>query len=92
MDDERLNNPPGMGQKNHFDEQLEGTHDTPSRARPPGSLWPAEHHFARGKTHRMLLLSTPLTAAVVIWVGVFADSPFSPLARVKLNAEREYGP
>jgi len=60
--------------------------------KPPAGPWPAEHHFARGETHWMLLLPPLVTAVLVIWAGVFADSPFSPLAWVKLIAEREYGP
>jgi len=44
------------------------------------------------ETHWMLLLPPLVTAVLVIWAGVFADSPFSPLAWVKPNAEREYGP
>jgi multicomponent Na+:H+ antiporter subunit D len=58
---------------------------------PPAS-WPHEHTFGRGETHWMLLLPPLVTAALVIWAGVFADSPFSPLAWVKLIAEREFGP
>jgi multicomponent Na+:H+ antiporter subunit D len=58
----------------------------------PPADWPAEHHFARGETHWLLLLPPLVTAALVIWAGVFADSPFSPLAWVKLIAEREFGP
>ncbi len=40
----------------------------------------------------ILLLPPLVTAALVIWAGAFADSPFSPLAWAKLIAEREYGP
>jgi multicomponent Na+:H+ antiporter subunit D len=40
----------------------------------------------------ILLLPPLVTAALVIWAGVCAESPFSPLAWVKLIAEREYGP
>jgi multicomponent Na+:H+ antiporter subunit D len=58
----------------------------------PPADWPAEHHFARGETHWLLLLPPLVTAAMVIWAGVFADSPFSPLAWVKLIAQREFGP
>jgi multicomponent Na+:H+ antiporter subunit D len=61
-------------------------------ARPPAAKWPAEHSFGRWETHWMLLLPPLVTAALVIWAGVFADSPFSPLTWVKLIAEREYGP
>ena len=45
-----------------------------------------------GKTNWMLLAAPLVTAALVIWAGVFAESPFSPLAWVKLIATREYGP
>ena len=58
----------------------------------PPANWPHEHNFGRWETHWMLLLPPLVTAALVIWAGVFADSPFSPLAWVKLIAEREYGP
>lgn len=54
--------------------------------------WPAEHNFGRGETNWMLLLPPLVTAALVIWAGIFPDSSFSPLAWVKLIAEREYGP
>jgi len=40
-----------------------------------------------------MLLAAPLvTAALVVWAGVLAESSFSPLAWVKLIAAREYGP
>ncbi|MCU0783507.1 MAG: monovalent cation/H+ antiporter subunit D family protein [Verrucomicrobia bacterium] len=58
----------------------------------PPEQWPAEHRFGKWETHWMLLLPPLVTAALVIWAGVFAESPFSPLAWVKLIAEREYGP
>ena len=87
MDDERLKNPPGAGQKDYFNEQLERTRDIRPWAGPPGCPWPVEHRFARRETHGMLLRLPLVTAALVIWAGVFADSPYSPLAWVKLNAE-----
>jgi len=59
--------------------------------RPPPAQWPAEQSGGRGETHWMLLLPPLVTAALVIWAGVLADSPFSPLAWVKLIAAREYG-
>lgn len=59
---------------------------------PPPSRWPAEHRFGRWETHWMLLLPPLVTAALVIWAGVFAESFFSPLAWVKLIIAREYGP
>jgi multicomponent Na+:H+ antiporter subunit D len=58
----------------------------------PPTNWPHEQGFGRWETHWMLLLPPLVTAALVIWAGVFADSPFSPLAWVQLIAEREYGP
>jgi len=58
----------------------------------PPANWPHEHSFGRWETGWMLLLPPLVTAVLVIWAGVFADSPFSPLAWVKLIAEREYGP
>ncbi|MBK9137156.1 MAG: monovalent cation/H+ antiporter subunit D family protein [Verrucomicrobia bacterium] len=59
---------------------------------PPPEKWPAEHSFGRWETHWMLLAAPLVTAALVIWAGVFAESAFSPLAWVKLIAAREYGP
>ncbi len=58
----------------------------------PAGPWPAEHRFGKWETNWMLLLPPLLTAGLVIWAGAFADSPFSPLAWVKLIAVREYGP
>jgi multicomponent Na+:H+ antiporter subunit D len=40
-----------------------------------------------------MLLAPPLvTAVAVLWAGFFAESSFSPLAWVKIIAQREYGP
>jgi multicomponent Na+:H+ antiporter subunit D len=59
---------------------------------PPPS-WPREHpHPGRWEIHWMLLLPPLVTALLVIWAGVFADSRFSPLAWVKLIAAREFRP
>ncbi len=58
----------------------------------PPEQWAEEHGFGKWETHWMLLLPPLVTAALVIWAGVFAESPFSPLAWVKLIAAREYGP
>ncbi len=58
----------------------------------PPEQWPAEHRFGTWETHWMLLLPPLVTAALVIWAGVFAESWFSPLAWVKLIAAREYAP
>ena len=57
---------------------------------PPSS--PHEHRFGRLETHWMLLAAPLVTAALVVWAGVFAESSFSPLTWVKLIAGREYGP
>ena len=62
-----------------------------SWARAPAGPWPAEHSFGRWETHWMLLLPPLVTAVLVVWAGVFADTPFSPLAWAKLIAAREYG-
>jgi multicomponent Na+:H+ antiporter subunit D len=58
----------------------------------PPRAWPHEHDFGRWETNWMLLTAPLVTAALVIWAGVFAESPLSPLAWVKLIATREYGP
>ncbi len=60
--------------------------------RPPPEKWPAEHRFGKWETHWMLLLPMLVTAALVILAGVFAESPFSPLAWAKLITHREYEP
>ncbi len=60
--------------------------------KPPPERWPAEHRFGKWETHWMLLMPPLVTAALVIWAGVFAESSFSPLAWVKLIAAREYAP
>jgi multicomponent Na+:H+ antiporter subunit D len=59
--------------------------------RPP-KRWPHEHDFGRWETHWMLLAAPLVTAALVIYAGVFAESWLSPLAWVKLIAAREYAP
>lgn len=59
---------------------------------PPPEKWPAERAFGKWETHWMLLLPMLATAALVVLAGVFADSPFSPLAWAKLIIRREYGP
>jgi multicomponent Na+:H+ antiporter subunit D len=58
----------------------------------PPKTWPHEHSFGNWETHWMLLTAPLVTAALVIWAGVFAESPYSPLAWVKLIVAREYGP
>ncbi len=54
--------------------------------------WPAEHSFGRWETCWMLLLPPVLTAALVLYAGIFAESSFSPLAWAKLIAARENQP
>jgi multicomponent Na+:H+ antiporter subunit D len=58
----------------------------------PPKKWPDEHHFGSGETHWMLLLPALVTAALVVYAGVFAESGFSPLYWVKSIADLEYGP
>ncbi len=58
----------------------------------PPEKWPHEHYYGKSETQWMLLLPPLVTAALTIWAGVFAESPFSPLAWVKLIAARDYGP
>lgn len=60
--------------------------------RAPPKAWPHEHDFGRCETHWMLLAAPLVTAVLVVWAGILAESPFSPLAWVKLIAAREYGP
>lgn len=57
----------------------------------PPPRWPQEHAFGRWETNWMLLTAPLVTAALVVWAGVFAESSASPLAWVKLIAAREYG-
>ncbi|MGV8042457.1 MAG: complex I subunit 5 family protein [Thermoanaerobaculaceae bacterium] len=54
--------------------------------------WPEEHTFGRWETNWMLLLPPLVTAALVAWAGLAAESAWSPLAWVKLIAAREYAP
>ena len=57
----------------------------------PPETWPEEHAF-KGETHWMLLVPPLVTALLVIWAGVMAESSFSPLAWAKIITAREYGP
>lgn len=52
--------------------------------------WPEERSFGRGETHWMLLVPPVVTALLVVYFGVFAETPFSPLEWAKLIAHREY--
>jgi multicomponent Na+:H+ antiporter subunit D len=58
----------------------------------PAANWPHEHSFGKWETQWMLLLPPLVTAALVVWAGLLANSPYSPLAWVKLIAAREFGP
>jgi multicomponent Na+:H+ antiporter subunit D len=57
----------------------------------PPAEWPHEHTTGKAETHWMLLLPPLVTAALVVWAGVLAETPFSPLAWAKLIAAREFG-
>lgn len=57
----------------------------------PPERWPEEHQLGSGETHWMLLVPPVATALLVIWFGLFAESPFSALTWAKLIAAREYG-
>lgn len=57
----------------------------------PPAQWPQEHDFGRWETHWMLLLPPLVTAALVVYFGLLAESTFSPLTWAQLIAAREYG-
>ncbi len=57
----------------------------------PPERWPEERQLGRAETHWMLLVPPIVTAILVVWFGLFAESPFSPLTWAKLIAAREYG-
>jgi multicomponent Na+:H+ antiporter subunit D len=52
--------------------------------------WPEERRFGRLETHWMLLLPPLVTALLVLFVGLLAKNPFSPLGWVQLITMREY--
>ncbi|MCQ4348522.1 monovalent cation/H+ antiporter subunit D family protein [Pseudomonas stutzeri] len=60
--------------------------------RPPPAAWPDERLHTRKWHETAWLLSMPplVTAAAVLAAGLFADTPWSPLAWAQLIAEREY--
>lgn len=58
----------------------------------PPKNWLQEHGFGKWETHWTLMLPPMLTAVLVVWAGLFADSAYGPLAWVKLIAAREFGP
>ncbi|MEM7011071.1 MAG: proton-conducting transporter membrane subunit, partial [Verrucomicrobiota bacterium] len=58
--------------------------------REPAEKWPEERSFGRWETHWMLLIPPVATAVLIVYFGVFAETPYSPLWWAKLIAEREY--
>jgi multicomponent Na+:H+ antiporter subunit D len=56
--------------------------------RKPAAPWPSRR--SRGEVHWMLLFPPLITAAAVVFFGVFADVSFSPLSWAKIIAAREY--
>ena len=58
----------------------------------PPKEWPKERAFGRWETHWMLMVPPLVTAILVIYAGLFAETGFTPLAWVKLIAARESGP
>ena len=54
--------------------------------------WPEERSGWRFETHWMLLAPPVITAMICIVIGVFAESPWSPLEWVKLITKEEYAP
>jgi len=52
----------------------------------------SERSMGRWEVPWTLLLPPVVTAALVVWAGVFAETGFSPLAWVKLVVDREYAP
>jgi len=57
---------------------------------PPAPTWGVAPAWR--EAHWMLLVPPLFTAALVIWAGGLAESPFSALSWVKLIVAREYGP
>lgn len=57
----------------------------------PPAHWPQEHAPGKWETHWMLMLPPLVTAVLVVWFGLLAESACSPLAWVKLIAAREFG-
>ncbi|WP_418641069.1 complex I subunit 5 family protein [Sulfurimonas sp. ST-27] len=56
---------------------------------PPKS-WPDEHNFSKGETKLSLLWPPLITAFFALSFGLFAASPWSPLAWVHLITQREF--
>ncbi|MFT5188209.1 MAG: formate hydrogenlyase subunit 3/multisubunit Na+/H+ antiporter MnhD subunit [Verrucomicrobiales bacterium] len=54
--------------------------------------WPKEQCKWRFETHWMLLAPPVITAIICILIGVFAESPWSPLEWVKTITDEEYAP
>ena len=60
--------------------------------RAPPRSWPAEVRWGRLETLGWLLWPPVVTAAAVVLAGLFAATPYSPLAWAELIVEREYRP
>jgi len=58
----------------------------------PSATSPQARSFGKWETHWTLMLPPLVTAVLVVWAGLFVDSAYSPLAWVKLIAEREFKP
>lgn len=56
----------------------------------PPAAWPAEEKLGKGETHWMLSVPATLTALLVIYCGILAESDYSPLYWAKLIAAREH--
>ncbi|MBL9136162.1 MAG: hypothetical protein JNK85_09855 [Verrucomicrobiales bacterium] len=59
--------------------------------KPPSDPHPAPGSAKRTEPPWALVVPPVVTALMVIWAGLFAEQPFSPLAWVKLVAQREFG-
>jgi multicomponent Na+:H+ antiporter subunit D len=59
---------------------------------PAPAAWPSEHASGGWETNWMLLIPPLFTASLVVLAGVFAESPYSPLAWAWHISGREYAP
>ena len=60
--------------------------------KPSTASWASDRTGIGKETPPALLLPPLVTAALVLWAGTMAETPFSLLAWVKLVVAREYGP
>jgi multicomponent Na+:H+ antiporter subunit D len=56
----------------------------------PAGPWPDDQGREHGEAHRMLLIPSLITAAMVIISGLLANAPFTPLEWTRLLVYREY--